>query len=488
MQALWEKFAGRTARIVILAVFRMGWSRSVNSREHTEAHPCRRVDRGEGPGESWPPGPGSTTALRTRKNSVGVLVDLALTPTSGGHVRFWRNIAEAAAEGGCEFDLSFHFQAAASAGESSTQLAEGVRVVSLPPVFSTGRLASLSQGPDDADLAPYHPRLAHYLRGYDVIHTTDAYFAYAKTAVRTHDRSRQALVTSIHSDVPAYTRLYSERILLKFLGNGGLARRAVGRWRWPQRAEARMRASLTHHLAGCDHIWLAPNERAENPNSAPIRGDRSLLQRGLDWEIFSPHHRDRARLLAEFKIDSEAFVLIFSGRIDIGKEVMVAAQAARILLDRGENVVFILAGLGSDADKIRDLLGSAVRLPGFVDQKELGRMLASSDAFVFPSRIETAANAVIEARATGLPVLVSPGIADMWVRDDGVDGIVVDEQEPELWAAAIQRLMCDRDRARKMGSVASAAIAKSQPSWHEVLTHELVPGWRRSIEKFGLSS
>jgi AhpD family alkylhydroperoxidase len=403
-------------------------------------------------------------------------------------VRFWKNIAEAAAEAGCEFDLSFHFQAAASAGESSTQLAEGVRVVSLPPVFSTGRLASLDQGPDDADLAPYHPRLARYLRNYDVIHTTDAYFAYAKTAVRTHDRSRQALVTSIHSDIPAYTRLYSERILLKLLGNGRLARRAVGRWRWPHRAEARMRASLTHHLAGCDHIWSAPNERAENPNEGPTQGDRSLLQRGLDWEIFSPHHRDRARLLAEFEIDSDAFVLIFSGRIDIGKEVMVAAEATRILLDRGENVVFILAGLGSDSEKIQNLLGPAVRLPGFVDQEKLGRMLASSDAFVFPSRIETAANAVIEARAAGLPVLVSPGISDMWVCEDGTDGITVDEQKPEAWAAAIQRLMSNRDRARKMGSMASAAIANSQPSWHEVLTHDLGPGWRRSLEKLGLGS
>jgi glycosyltransferase involved in cell wall biosynthesis len=423
---------------------------------------------------------------RTQKKSVGVLVDLALTPTSGGHVRFWRNIAEAAAAEGCEFDISFHFQTPASTRASFTQLAEGVRLVCLPPVFSTGRLRFLDQGPDDADLAPHHPGLARHLKEYDVIHTTDAYFAYAKTALRTQDRLRQSLVTSIHSDIPAYTRIYSERIYLSLLGNGNLAQRAVGRWRWPERAEKRMRAHLARHLKRCDQVWLAPSDSVKNLAEPEKRENRSFLQRGLDRQIFSPDRRDRQGLLTEFDIPPKAFVLIFSGRIDIGKEVMVAAEATRILLDQGESVVLLMAGIGRDSEKIRSLLGPAVRLPGFVEQEKLGMMLASSDAFVFPSRIETAANAVIEARSAGLPVLVSPPIADMWVREDTVDGITVSEQTPEAWAAAIEILLRNPDRARKIGSLASAAIADSQPSWHDVLTRELVPGWQRSLGKLAL--
>ena len=424
--------------------------------------------------------------VRPRKKSVGVLIDLALTPTSGGHVRFWQNIAEAAAVEGCEFDISFHFQAPESSCASFTQLAEGVRLVCLPPVFSTGRFGFLDQGPDDADLAPHHPGLARHLREYDVIHTTDAYFAYAKTALRTQDRLRQALVTSIHSDIPAYTRIYSERIYLSMLGNGKLARHAVGRWRWPDRAEKRMRAYLASHLKRCDQVWLAPSDCVKNPELLSERENRSFLQRGLDRKVFSPDRRDRQGLLEEFGIDPKAFVLIYSGRIDIGKEVMVAAEATRILLDRGESVVLIMAGIGRDSEKIRNLLGPSVRLPGFVEQKKLGMMLASSDAFIFPSRIETAANSVIEARSSGLPVIVSSRIADMWVREDTVDGITVSDQTPEAWSAAIKILLENPDRARKIGSLASAAIVDSQPSWNEVLNDELVPGWRRSLGKLAL--
>lgn len=423
--------------------------------------------------------------------SVGVLVDLALTPTSGGHVRFWHNIAHAAARHGCELDLTFHFQSpppddARRKGPpgAETRLSEHVRIITLPPVFSTSRMKYLAQSPDHTDLAPYHRRLARYLERYDVIHTTDAYFAYAKTACRVHAPKRQSLVTSIHTDTPAYTRVYSERAFRNLFGEGRVARRVIEDWKWPERAEQRMKKSLASHLESCEHIWFAPVDDPASYVELTKTREFEVLERGLDWTIFSPDRRDRARLEAEFDLDPDDFVLSFAGRIDIGKEIMVAAHAVRVLLDRGRKVKLILAGLGSDSEAIQQLLGPAVRLPGFVEQRTLGRILASSDAFVFPSRIETAANAVIEARAVGLPVLAAPRIGHMLIREDGVDGLIVPTQAPDAWANAIERLMSDRDYARKMGDMAGAVAADTQPSWHEVLTRDLVPGWLRSARRF----
>jgi glycosyltransferase involved in cell wall biosynthesis len=422
--------------------------------------------------------------------SIGILVDLALSPTAGGHVRFWHNIARAAAEHGCEFDLTFHFQSALDEDgpgsvERETILSEHVRIITLPPVNSTARKKFLAQNPDHTDLARYHRRIASFLRSYDIIHTTDAYFAYSRTAARIHDPERQALVTSIHTDTPAYTRVYSERAFRNLFGDGRLARLAIEDWRWPDRAAERMREALRRHLAACGHIWFAPADDPATYSEVMRSGnvgapDVEMLRRGIDWQIFSPERRDRQRLVSELDLEPDDFVLSFAGRIDIGKEVMIAARAVRALLDRGQKVKLILAGLGSDSVQIRDLLGQAVRLPGFVEQKELGWLLASSDAFVFPSRIETAANAVIEARAVGLPVLVSPPIADMLVREDGADGLTVDEQTPEAWALAIERLVSDRDLGKKMGALARAVAVETQPSWHEILERDLVPGWRRA--------
>ena len=429
-----------------------------------------------------------------KRLSVGILIDLALTPTCGGHVRFWHNIAKAAAEHGCEFDLTFHYQSPQQShfvgdahqngrrarSERVTQLSEHVRIVELPPVLSTSRIKHLAQSPDHTDLSPYHRRIAKYLESYDIIHTTDTYFAYAKTAHRLVDHDRQALVTSVHTDTPAYTRVYSERAFRNFFGTGRLARRVIDDWDWPSRAEIRMEKALIRHLKSCEHIWFAPADDPNEFSEITTAREFDVLRRGLDWRIFSPDRRDRRRLEEEFDLDEDDFVLSFAGRIDVGKEVMVAANATRRLLDRGLKVKLILAGLGSDADAIRELLGPAVRLPGFVDQERLGSILASSDAFVFPSRIETAANAVIEARAAGLPVLASPRIADMLIREDGVDGLVVEKQTSEAWANAIERLIADPDLAKKMGAMASAVAAETQPSWHDVLIRDLVPGWLRA--------
>jgi glycosyltransferase involved in cell wall biosynthesis len=411
---------------------------------------------------------------------VGILIDLALTPTSGGHVRFWRNIAMAAARHGCECDLTFHFQGDV---ERHSILSEHVRLITLPPAFSTARFGFMRENPDDADLAPYHRRLAKHLGDYDVVHTTDAYFAYSKTASRVVDPRSQGLLTSIHTDTPAYTRIYAERAYRNLLRDGWIAERAVGRWRWPERAEQRMRAALARHVDECGHVWIAPNDEPETAGGSHHSDEVSVLPRGLDWSVFSPDRRDRRRLSAELDIEADDFVLAFAGRIDVGKDVMVAANATRVLLDRGRKVKLILAGLGSDAPRIQELLGPAARLPGFVEQEKLGMILASSDAFVFPSRIETAASAVIEARAAGLPALVTPSGAGKLIRQDGVDGMIVDSRKPEVWASAIDRMISDRDLARKMGGLANVVTVETQPSWHEVLVQNLEPIWLRAARE-----
>ena len=108
---------------------------------------------------------------------VAVLVDLFWTPAAGGHVKFWERAAAGAA--GIEgLDLTVYF----AAPHSGTHVvAPNVRYRLLKPMFSTARLSFLAHVPDHTDLAPYHPRLARELPAFEVIHTTDAFFAYART-------------------------------------------------------------------------------------------------------------------------------------------------------------------------------------------------------------------------------------------------------------------------------------------------------------------
>jgi hypothetical protein len=132
---------------------------------------------------------------------VAALVDLERWPAAGGHVTCWERLAEAAARGTHAIDLTVHFQGDAERRET---LSPTVRIETHRPVFSTRRLGFLGGIADHTDLAPHHPRLMRALADADVIHTTDAYFAYARTAMRVSRRRSIPLTTSIHTDTPSY--------------------------------------------------------------------------------------------------------------------------------------------------------------------------------------------------------------------------------------------------------------------------------------------
>jgi hypothetical protein len=133
----------------------------------------------------------STTMRTGRRLKVGVLVDLALTRAAGGHVKCWQRIAEAAVGCADRLDLTVHFS---GSPPRRIELSPSVRYVLLPPVLSTTRL--VREVPDHTDLAPWHPRLARALADYDVIHTTDAFFCYARTATRFARRRGIPVVSS----------------------------------------------------------------------------------------------------------------------------------------------------------------------------------------------------------------------------------------------------------------------------------------------------
>src|SRR5712691_2282877 len=164
---------------------------------------------------------GRVAGMPRRPLKVGVLVDLTLSAEAGGHVKCWQRLAEAAVGHADRLDLTVHFS---GKQPRRVELSPTVRYVLLPPVLSTARL--VREVPDHTDLALWHPRLARALADYDVIHTTDAFFCYARTARRFARRNGTPIVSSIHTNTPEYARITTSQLLQRTLGTG-LAYRAA---------------------------------------------------------------------------------------------------------------------------------------------------------------------------------------------------------------------------------------------------------------------
>ncbi|MGB0684212.1 MAG: glycosyltransferase [Magnetovibrionaceae bacterium] len=402
--------------------------------------------------------------------SVAVLVDLERRANAGGHVKCWERLSEAA-EGRADLDLTVYFL-----GDERTEIriSDAVRYRILPPLFSSNRMPGSDDAPDHSDLAPFRPRLYRTLREFDVIHTTDAFFAMAGTARKAAKAFGSALVTSLHTDTPGYTRIYSEKLLRRGLGDGLIGSLIIDRLRVPERLGHMMESKLEAMFAEASFI-LAPPEGLGDVPIPP--GKNRPLRRGIDRSRFHPAKGDRGWLAETHGIDRDRFVLAFAGRLSAGKDVLTLAHAARLLVDQGRNVQALFCGEGADRKVIEDLLGERATLPGVVNQTTLGRMLASSDLFVFPSRIEVAPNVVNEAKACGLPPLVTTDGGGRMITTPGKDGLIIDDPTPEAWATAIAGLMDDNPRRLALAEAALEDSLARRPSWEDVLAEDLMPVW-----------
>jgi glycosyltransferase involved in cell wall biosynthesis len=419
--------------------------------------------------------------------AVSVLIDLEWSPRAGGHVLCWKRLAEAAAEADLGIDLTVHAEAPEAGVE---ELSPNVRFVTHRPVFSSSRLGFLDGVAAHTDLAPIHPALFKALRGASIIHTTDAYFAYAKTARLASRLRKVPLVSSLHTNTPTYTRVFAERALERLSGRT-LSRALVGKLHLPDRFADRMEHALARHLAVSRWALVSERDRIGDfellvGSALDEGGSVSVLRRGIDRRLFNPAKRDRGRLAERFAISEDRVVLMFVGRVDEAKGALAFAGACRALLDRGAPVHALVAGWGPQMGDIRDLLGSSVSLPGAVPQQDLAWMEASADLFVFPSRTELVPNAVLEAKASGLCPLVAVGGGEVFVREDGIDGIVVKDPEPTAWAQAIEALAIDPLRRTRIGRAARRDIERHHPTWEEVLRHDLLPVWCEVAHEVGL--
>jgi glycosyltransferase involved in cell wall biosynthesis len=417
----------------------------------------------------------------TRKLSIGVIVDLVWGPWAGGHVKCWERLAEAAAGMPHDVDMTVHFL-----GEHSgtVAIADNARFMLHRPVLNTKWLGFTQNPQNHTCLAPFHAGLARSLGRHDIIHATGAFFSLAKTAQRHARRHEIPLIYSFHTDTVGYTRHFSKEILRRWFGDGALLRFLVDKVRYNELSGDRMQRVLDRYLTQCD--WVLASKPADRETAVRVtRPERvSYLRRGLDRAVFEPSRRDRARLLSSYGIPLDRFVIMFAGRVDDAKNVMVLARSIRGLADAGAPVHLLIAGSGERASDIRALLGSNVTCVGQVEPDTLGWLYASADLFAFPSEYEVTPNVVNEARASGLPAVVADtgGSAEL-IAQPGIDGLCLPGRDEAAWTATIDQLRQDEARRRALAEGGIRRVAAMAPGWDDVLRQDLLPVWRRVLEE-----
>ena len=157
--------------------------------------------------------------------------------------------------------------------------------------------------------------------------------------------------------------------------------------------------------------------------------------------------------------------LIFVGRLAAVKGVPIVLEAVRRLKNNKQPVILTLVGDGAERQwiegRIRDLgIEENVEITGYQSQGEVARHLAHSDIFVLPSFAEGVPVVLMEAMATGLPVVTTriAGIPEL--VEDGKNGFVVPPGDAVSLADRITDLIGSKDLRTRMGSEGRAKVER----------------------------
>ena len=185
-----------------------------------------------------------------------------------------------------------------------------------------------------------------------------------------------------------------------------------------------------------------------------------VIRMGVDVGVFAPEPGGRPA--------GTSFHFVSVARLAESKGHRFALAALRVLLERGLDARYTLAGDGPDrakieAEVVRLELSRHVHLAGSLGEAAVLDLLRSADALMLPSvgLGEAAPVAVMEAMAVGLPVVCSVigGVPEL--VDSGVEGYLVPQGDANAIADALDRLARDPTARARMGAAArERAIAE----------------------------
>jgi glycosyltransferase involved in cell wall biosynthesis len=184
------------------------------------------------------------------------------------------------------------------------------------------------------------------------------------------------------------------------------------------------------------------------------------LGRAVDTRRFHPGWRDAA-LRAHWGLGDEDLALLYVGRLAAEKNLPLLARAYHALRARRPGTRLVVVGDGPARAQLLELVPDAV-FAGVRRDDDLARHFASADLFVFPSRSETFGNVILEAMASGLPVVAFDYGATREHLADGAHGAAVAFGDDDGFVQATAGLGTHGALFR-MGEAARAAVLHLHP-------------------------
>jgi glycosyltransferase involved in cell wall biosynthesis len=323
---------------------------------------------------------------------------------------------------------------------------EVVSIPSVPiPSRSEYRLPLAIPARVRRDLAEFNPNVVH-VSSPDIV---------GHRAVTWARRRKIAAVASVHTRFDTYLAYYHLQAL-----------------------EPLARDIMRRFYHRCEVVMAPAESTAVILRAQRMNRDIMIWARGVDRDQFNPERRDMS-WRRSIGIGDDEMVISFLGRIVMEKGLDVFADAIHLFAERGLKHRVLVIGEGPARPWFEEQLPDGI-FTGELTGNDLARALASSDLLFNPSITEAFGNVTLEATACGLPVIAAEASGTTNIVHNAVTGTLVDGNDPEEFALALEAYALDPDLRRRHGE-AALAIAKTM-DW-DTINATVIRAYMHAIRK-----
>jgi glycosyltransferase involved in cell wall biosynthesis len=275
------------------------------------------------------------------------------------------------------------------------------------------------------------------------------------------------LIGSYHTELTAYAELRSGQ----------------------QSIASAMAGAVGAFYSACD-IVLSPSSASDAalleigiPEERIMRWDR-----GVDTSRFSPSLRtkpsqhvllagEQAASAGGSHTEQERIDVLYAGRITREKGADLLIDAFLAAHERDPRLHLLLAGGGPEQEMLRRRIGDSATFLGWLKGAELATAYANADVFLFPSATDTFGQVILEAQASGLPVVAVAQGGPLTLIEHRVSGLLCEAQPQALAEAVIELASSPLLRRR----IAASGLSRVRERTWESAMERLADGYERVL-------
>jgi sugar transferase (PEP-CTERM/EpsH1 system associated) len=238
-------------------------------------------------------------------------------------------------------------------------------------------------------------------------------------------------------------------------------------------------SGLSRYVVGRSHAVIAVSRDIAGPllSGGWVRRDRlHTVLNGVDTDEFQRASASPA-LKSALGFSPEHRLVGTVARLSKEKDQAALLRAFADLRPRMPEARLLIVGDGTlrgDLERLSGELGIADRTLFVGEREDIADILASLDVFCLPSLTEGTSLTLLEAMATGLPVVATAVGGNPEIVRDGESGLLVPPRAPQRLADALVELLCDPARARAMGEIGREIVIERYSIRSMVEKHQAI--------------